>query len=672
MHFGTFTPLSSAPQPDIPHDQASRAMADILDTISSIQQRRDDYRRMTGGRGIDLLIKLSTEAQHIAPKLGMERGKPHRVSSTCDTVLQEVYCAAVRELGPMVYPRFDIKIAVTPTALDTLDDTVCLLTLILEKEEFSSGTGHAISANRGKGHEKRNQRKLPHASKENRKNSKTLTTACAKGDELCTMCSSKPINGGHSIGDFTACESAHVGSVPQTLILTSTPRITAPRSLRHIARSLSQFSPGDFTALQLRQEQSARGLAAALTPLIRPCHMWKLSSLSPQRVSQSPTPEAAAPADKHANTWPHFCPHAPMLLHGPAGQRATGGKSTAPPASNWIVVVAEMTYWGTPAADNPKQSISMLSGSRLCAALAVSLLSAMLTLGFTSSGSGCLLSFLVLGASAFHDPGASIILPVIHLLMTMACYLLLHITYATRRLTNIFRWLQAIRGRRGRGDVLLTYVQQRGFRRRGDMFSRDLRSLPIAYILRVPSVDLVMKPSRALRNRVELYSWSCIIYVGLWMMELVFSTVSGICSCSTLVEEITDSGCTWHVHNMLDDLSDASPSPCSDVVVDAGGKRIQCTYTLISVDQLWWFASQIDTFFRDVCQLIFKKNVFPDGSALNLPFYCQNCSFRCEPLDCVDLSLSLHRRSDALKSGIHSAGSQSHVSAMAGSRPRSP
>lgn len=184
----------------------------------------------------------------------------------------------------------------------------------------------------------------------------------------------------------------------------------------------------------------------------------------------------------------------------------------------------------------------MLSGSRLCAALAVSLLSAMLTLGFTSSGSGCLLSFLVLGASAFHDPGASIILPVIHLLMTMACYLLLHITYATRRLTNIFRWLQAIRGRRGRGDVLLTYVQQRGFRRRGDMFSRDLRSLraigsfqnpwvlaflitcwvlacfteAIAYILRVPSVDLVMKPSRALRNRVELYSWRWALHVLCW------------------------------------------------------------------------------------------------------------------------------------------------------------
>ncbi|KAL3902655.1 MAG: hypothetical protein SGPRY_011978 [Prymnesium sp.] len=188
--FGTFAPLSSAPQPVIPNDQASRyivapesvraidrAMAD--DTIS-IQQRRDDYRRTTGGSGIGLLIKLSAEARHIVPKLGTATELAAQVSRglTSATVIgfdnfRSKYtpgsttnfpsddepatpcsrryialCAAVRHLGPMVSTRVDLKIAVTPTALNTLDKTVGLLTLIPEEEEFSSGIGQALSANR--------------------------------------------------------------------------------------------------------------------------------------------------------------------------------------------------------------------------------------------------------------------------------------------------------------------------------------------------------------------------------------------------------------------------------------------------------------------------------------------------------------------------------------------
>ena len=89
---------------------------------------------------------------------------------------------------------------------------------------------------------------------------------------------------------------------------------------------------------------------------------------------------------------------------------------------------------------------------------------------------------------------------------------------------------------------------------------------------------------------------------------------------------VIDSGCTWHVHDRLEDLSNVVP--CSDIIVDANGHRVTCAFkgdlpllaqdtggkefrimlrgvryspsfedTLISVDQLW-YSSDIDTRFR--------------------------------------------------------------------------
>ena len=40
------------------------------------------------------------------------------------------------------------------------------------------------------------------------------------------------------------------------------------------------------------------------------------------------------------------------------------------------------------------------------------------------------------------------------------------------------------------------------------------------------------------------------------------------------LQVVIDSGCTWHVHNNLDDLINVVP--CSDVIVDANGRSVTC------------------------------------------------------------------------------------------------
>ena len=157
-----------------------------------------------------------------------------------------------------------------------------------------------------------------------------------------------------------------------------------------------------------------------------------------------------------------------------------------------------------------------------------------------------------------------------------------------------------------------------------------------------------------------------------------------------------DSGCTWHVHNQLDDL--VNVVSCSDIIVDANGRKVTCPFkgdlpvlaqdsqgkefrlvlrgvryspsfedTLISVDQLW-YSSSIDTRFRDLRHLRCEKTLV-NGNALTLPFgrhrglYMWNVAVAPSeasptPPACVGHSCSL---GSALKSGIHAAGAHSHV-----------
>ena len=159
---------------------------------------------------------------------------------------------------------------------------------------------------------------------------------------------------------------------------------------------------------------------------------------------------------------------------------------------------------------------------------------------------------------------------------------------------------------------------------------------------------------------------------------------------------VIDSGCTWHVHNQLDDL--VNPLPCSDIIVDANGRQVTCAFkgdlpllaqdaqgkefqiilrgvryspsfedTLVSVDQLW-YSSAIDTRFRDMRHLLCTKTLV-DGKALTLPFgrhrglYMWNVAVAPSNTSPTPPSKSGRTCSlgSVLKSGIHAAGAHSHV-----------
>ena len=185
---------------------------------------------------------------------------------------------------------------------------------------------------------------------------------------------------------------------------------------------------------------------------------------------------------------------------------------------------------------------------------------------------------------------------------------------------------------------------------------------------------------------------------------------------------IIDSGCTWHMHNVLEDLINVRP--CTDAVEDANGNSTHIDWvgdlpvaalsqdnveyrvllrgvrysptladTLISIDQLWQTA-KISSVFDDVRSLIFRNNTLPDGQQLTLPFRRGSGLFlwsvailapdtqKAQPSHTV--GSDPHRRAArskrpsqkpgrhgtcsggacALKSGLHAAGSTSHVSAL--------
>ena len=161
---------------------------------------------------------------------------------------------------------------------------------------------------------------------------------------------------------------------------------------------------------------------------------------------------------------------------------------------------------------------------------------------------------------------------------------------------------------------------------------------------------------------------------------------------------VIDSGCTWHVHNNLDELFNVRD--CDDVVVDANGNEVVCTKmgdllvvvqdsrkrefrvwlrgvryspsfedTLISVDQLW-FASRIDSVFRDVRSLVCLNNVdATNGEPLHLPFNRDAGLYRwtvgiVHSAEATKTTPPTTGGVRGLKSGIHSAGSRSHVHAL--------
>ena len=160
---------------------------------------------------------------------------------------------------------------------------------------------------------------------------------------------------------------------------------------------------------------------------------------------------------------------------------------------------------------------------------------------------------------------------------------------------------------------------------------------------------------------------------------------------------VIDSGCTWHVHNNLEELINVRD--CNDVVVDANGNEVECSKvgdllvvvqdsrkrefkvwlrgvryspsfedTLISVDQLW-HAARIDSVFRDVRALVCLRNVdTSSGDLLHLPFQRAGGLYRwnvgvISKRDAEQLTPP-SGKALGLKSGIHSAGSRSHVHAL--------
>ena len=153
---------------------------------------------------------------------------------------------------------------------------------------------------------------------------------------------------------------------------------------------------------------------------------------------------------------------------------------------------------------------------------------------------------------------------------------------------------------------------------------------------------------------------------------------------------VIDSGCTWHVHNRLEDLINVRTT--NDIITDANGRDINCTRkgdlpllirnkrgeefrfllrgvryapsfddTLVSVDQLWATAN-VDSVFRNVRSLVFHTND-RDGTPLHIPFSRLNGLYQ---LDVGIMGKDNDSAGQALqlKSGIHAAGSTSHVEAQ--------
>ena len=184
---------------------------------------------------------------------------------------------------------------------------------------------------------------------------------------------------------------------------------------------------------------------------------------------------------------------------------------------------------------------------------------------------------------------------------------------------------------------------------------------------------------------------------------------------------VIDSGCTWHMHNVLEDLINVRP--CTDVVEDANGNvthidwvgdlpvaalsRDNVEYrvllrgvrysptladTLISIDQLWQTA-KISSVFDDARSLVFRNNVLSNGQELTLPFRRESGLFLWSvAILAPDVLKSRSSRQASepetrrraarsrrpaqkpnrnclgstcsLKSGVHAAGATSHVSAL--------
>lgn len=158
-------------------------------------------------------------------------------------------------------------------------------------------------------------------------------------------------------------------------------------------------------------------------------------------------------------------------------------------------------------------------------------------------------------------------------------------------------------------------------------------------------------------------------------------------------ELVIDSGCTWHVHNRLEDL--VNVRPCNDVIEDAAGKQMRCTKrgdlpllirsthgvefvfllrgvrwapgfpdSLLSVDQLWE-TSKADCVFRDELRIKFTHNLTNRGEPLTSPFRRANGLYRWT-VAVIDLLPPSSQPASArrLANGLHASGSTSHLSSL--------
>ena len=182
-------------------------------------------------------------------------------------------------------------------------------------------------------------------------------------------------------------------------------------------------------------------------------------------------------------------------------------------------------------------------------------------------------------------------------------------------------------------------------------------------------------PRPAARERGEV-SWRSLFQVRGWLHVVV------------------DSGCTWHVHNVLEDLINVRA--CHDSVTDASGNSIDCPWigdlpisvldsrgreirmllrgvryssafedTLLSVDQLW-YGAKIDCVFRNVRQLIFTQNEVPSSGGevdhLRVPFQRTAGLYRMRVA--ILHADTPTAGAKGLKRDMHTANAFSHVSAM--------
>lgn len=153
----------------------TRLFEEIADTITN-PKRRDDYFQLSMGSGVALLRILTTELSQQSPEIGAwaasEIASLQLAGITAPTVaafdeyrdryedlngqldaqageasLAAHYFAQVRRLGDMLSTKLKLRMT-TDAATGDLGKTVAAITAVLNEEEASLGTGHALYGGR--------------------------------------------------------------------------------------------------------------------------------------------------------------------------------------------------------------------------------------------------------------------------------------------------------------------------------------------------------------------------------------------------------------------------------------------------------------------------------------------------------------------------------------------